>query len=167
MSPTGTRILGSLRRLDETRGAVRVEDVFDTDLADLWSAVSTSERLIGWLGEVEGDLEVGGAFRAAFRSTWSGSGRVEVCEAPHHLLVSLEPGTEEETQVEAWLTAEGGRTRLVVEERGLPVGVLAAHGAGWQAHVEDLGHHLTGCGDGDWRSRWSALIPAYREIAPA
>jgi hypothetical protein len=34
------QILGSMRRLDERRGAVRVEDVYDTEIADLWSAVT-------------------------------------------------------------------------------------------------------------------------------
>ncbi|MFL6059955.1 MAG: SRPBCC family protein [Marmoricola sp.] len=167
MTETSTRILGILRRLDERVGAVRVEDVYETGIEDLWDAVSTSARLVGWLGEVTGDLRLGGTFQATFRSSWTGTGRVEACEAPHHLRVTLEPGTQDETEIEAWLSAEGDRTRLVVEERGLPVEVLPAHGAGWQAHVEDLAHHLDGCGDGDWRTRWSALIPAYREIAPA
>ena len=35
-----TQILGSMRRIDEKRGKVRVEDVYDTDVADLWSAVT-------------------------------------------------------------------------------------------------------------------------------
>ena len=40
--------------------------------------------------------------------------------------------------IEAVLTAEGERTRLVVEERGLPLDVLYKYGAGWHAHIEDL-----------------------------
>lgn len=43
--------------------------------------------------------------------------------------------------VEAHLTADGERTRLVVEERGLPLDVLPFHGAGWQTHPEDLGRY--------------------------
>ena len=50
----------------------------------------------------------------------------------------MEPGTDVETELEAWLTAEGDRTRLVVEERGLPAAALHFHGAGWQVHLEDL-----------------------------
>ncbi len=34
------QILGSMRRIDERRGAVRVEDVYDTNIADLWSAIT-------------------------------------------------------------------------------------------------------------------------------
>jgi hypothetical protein len=38
---------------------------------------------------------------------------------------------------------------------------LAAHGAGWQAHVEDLGTYLAGRGPDAWRPRWAVLAPAY------
>ena len=135
-------IIGTMRALDETSGAVRVEDVYDTDIDDLWEACTTPERLARWIAEVSGDLRVGGTIHAVFTSTWTGPGRVEVCEAPHHLLLTMEPGTDDESQMEAWLTEEGSRTRLVVEERGLPVDTMYLHGAGWQAHLEDLGRSL-------------------------
>ena len=74
----GQRILGSLRSA-EGKGAVRMEDRFDTDLDDLWSALTDPPRLAAWLGEVEGDLRPGGEFRAHFfASGWEGTGRVEV-----------------------------------------------------------------------------------------
>jgi uncharacterized protein YndB with AHSA1/START domain len=168
------RLIGSMRALDDSRGAVRVEDLYDTDLEDLWAACTTPERLQRWIAEVSGDLRVGGTVHAVFTSTWSGPMRIEVCDAPHHLLLTGEPGTEDETQLEAWLTAEGARTRLVVEERGLPVGQLAAHGAGWQVHLEDLVRSLATGGSAHsggwsaqepaaaWRDRWAELTPAYR-----
>ena len=78
-----------------------------------------------------------------------------------------------ETEIEAWLTAEGSRTRLAIEERGLPVASLHFHGAGWQTHLEDLGRSLASDGPAhaegwsaeapaaEWKSRWTDLIPAY------
>src|SRR5204862_8166246 len=115
------RITGTMRALDETRGAVRVEDVYDTDIDDLWEACTTPERLARWIAKVSGDLRVGGSIHAVFTSTWTGPGRIDACEKPHHLLLTTEPGTSDEAQIEAWLTEEGSRTRLVVEERGLPL----------------------------------------------
>jgi hypothetical protein len=70
-------------------------------------------------------------FRATFTSGWEGHGRVDECEPLRHLLVTMSPGREDETVIEAVIVADGDQTRLVVEERGLPLEELAAHGAGW------------------------------------
>ena len=139
-------VMGSMRALDDTTGAVRVEGVYDTDVHDLWAACTDPERLARWIATVSGDLRMGGTVQLVFTSTWTGPARVEVCDAPHHLRLTTQPGTDEEGQIEAWLTAEGSRTRLVVEERGLPTGELHFHGAGWQVHLEDLGRSLAVAG---------------------
>lgn len=84
----GRRILGSLGSAGG-RGVVRMEDRFETDVDDLWSAITDPDRLARWLGEIEGDLRLGGEFRAHYyASGWQGTGRIEVCEPPHRLLVT-------------------------------------------------------------------------------
>lgn len=167
MSPIGTTW-----RLDDSLGAIRVEQWYDTDIDDLWEACTSPERLARWLAEVSGDLREGGTVHAVFTSTWSGPLIVEVCDPPHRLLLREGPGTEE-AQIEAWLTADGPRTRLVVEQRGLPLDGLRAHGAGWHAHLDDLGRSLTIDGPVHvhgwsaeapapaWRARWNELAPSY------
>jgi uncharacterized protein YndB with AHSA1/START domain len=162
---TNPRILGTLRRLEGGKGVVRMEDVYAAELGELWSAVTDPERLARWLVQVTGDLRVGGAIETRFTSSWSGPGRIEVCEPPSHLLVTLSPDSPDETVIEAWLSTEGDKTRLIVEERGIPVPELAGHGAGWQAHVEDLAAHLSGERAHDWRDRWIELTPAYDPLA--
>jgi uncharacterized protein YndB with AHSA1/START domain len=151
---------GTMRALDEKHGAVRVEDVYDTDIDDLWNACTTPARLARWIAEVAGDLRVGGTIQASFTSSWTGPGRIEICDAPRHLLLTMEPTTDDEAEIEAWLTEEGDRTRLVVEERGLPLDGLHFYGAGWQAHLEDLGRSLAG-EPSAWKARWTELTPAY------
>lgn len=153
-------LTGSVRAVDG-KAAVRMEDSFDTDIEDLWSAITDPERLARWIGKVEGDLRLGGEFRASFTSSWEGPARVEVCDPPHHLRVTMDPGTDDETVVEAELSPDGDWTRIAVEERGLPVGAIAAFGAGWQAHIEDLAAHLAGRPQGQWRERWAELKPTY------
>jgi uncharacterized protein YndB with AHSA1/START domain len=162
---TDQRILGALRPVDADKGAVRVHDLYATDIDDLWSALTEPERLARWIAEVKGDLSPGGEFTARFTSSWEGPGRVDVCEPPHRLLLTMNPGQDDETVIEALLNAEDGGTRLVVEERGLPIAALASHGAGWQAHLEDLGALVSGHEPTDWRSRWTELTPSYRELA--
>jgi uncharacterized protein YndB with AHSA1/START domain len=170
------KTIGTMRSLDDTRGVVRVEDVYDTDIDDLWEACTNPERLARWIAKVSGDLRVGGSIHAVFTSTWTGPGRIDACDRPHHLLLTTEPGTSDEAQIEAWLTAEGPRTRLVVEQRGLPQERLYLHGAGWQAHLEDLGRSLrdeaAAClepwteqaPEPSWRARWAELTPAYEQM---
>jgi uncharacterized protein YndB with AHSA1/START domain len=161
-----TRILGSLRSADG-KGIVRVEDRFDTDIDDLWSALTDPHRLARWMGEVEGDLRLGGEFRARFfASGWEGTGRVEACEPPRRLLLlTRQPGQPDDHVIEATLTADGGQTILVWEERGMPLDLLAAYGAGIQVHVEDLAAYLAGRERCDAEARWSELIPAYQNLA--
>src|SRR5262245_19518433 len=54
--------LGTLRSIDG-KGVVRIEDRYDTDIDDLWEAVTDPARLRRWYGVVEGDLRLGGEFR--------------------------------------------------------------------------------------------------------
>jgi uncharacterized protein YndB with AHSA1/START domain len=160
---SGSGVVGTLLVV-EGKGVVRMEDRFDTDIEDLWTALTDPQRLSRWIADVEGDLRLGGVFRARFTSDWEGSGRVDVCERPTKLVVTMWD-EERETTIEARLTAEADQTRLVIEDRGLPLGELAAHGAGWQAHVEDLATHLAGQARSDWSTRWLELTPSYREQA--
>ena len=168
-------VTGTMRAIDETRGAVRVERVFDTDIEDLWEACTSPERVARWIAEVSGDLHEGGRVNVMFTSSWTGTATIEVCESPSHLLLTTSDA-DDESQVEAWLTAEGSQTRLVVEERGLPVGALHFYGAGWQAHLEDLGTSLASDGPvhpggwssaepaAAWKARWDELTPAYEAV---
>ncbi len=160
------RILGSLRSADG-KGIVRMEDRFDTDIDDLWSALTDPSRLARWLGEVAGDLRLDGQFRARFfASGWEGTGRVEACEPPQRLLVlTTEVGEADEHAIEATLTADDDQTILVIEERGMPLDQLAAYGAGVQVHVEDLAAHLVDHDRCDARARWAELLPAYQDLA--
>ena len=162
----GNRIVGSLRTGDG-KGVVRMEDRFDTDIGDLWSALTDAGRLARWLGEFEGDLRLGGEFRARFfASGWEGTGRVEVCEAPRHLLVmTKDDGQADEHAIEATLTADGDQTILVIEVRGMPLDKIAFYGAGWQLHAESLAAYLAGRERGDTEARWGELVPPYQDLA--
>jgi uncharacterized protein YndB with AHSA1/START domain len=164
-TPPGTRILGRLRTADG-KGVVRMQDRYDTDIDDLWSAITDPRRVARWLGEVEGDLRLGGEFRARFFDGWAGTGRVEACEPPRRLLlVTAQPGQPGDHFMEATLTADGDQTVLVWEERGMLVDLLAAYGAGIQVHVENLAAHVAGRERCDGEARWGELIPAYQDLA--
>ena len=165
----GNRLLGSLLSADGT-GVVRMQDRFDTDIDDLWLALTDPRRLARWYGEVDGDLRPGGEFHAHVTDAGERTGRVDLCEPPRRLLVTMrdpdpQPGQPKETVIEAQLTADGGQTLLVVEDRGIPMDLLAAYGAGVQIHVENLATHIAGHEPGDTEARWAELLPAYQDLA--
>jgi len=162
----GGRIVGSLGST-EGKGIVRMEDRFDTHIDDVWSALTDPGRLARWLGEVEGDLHLGGEFRAHFfASGWEGTGRVEACEPPQRLLVlTKQPDKPDEQVIEVTLTADNEETILVWEERDMPLDLRAAYGAGVQVHVEDLAAYLAGRERCDADARFDELFPAYQELA--
>jgi uncharacterized protein YndB with AHSA1/START domain len=158
-------------RLAEGKGVVQINDCLDASIRTVWSALVAPERLACWLGRFEGQLQVGGDFRARFfASEWEGMGRIEVCEPHRHLMVSLiQTDSTESHAMEVKLEARGEQTLFVVEERGIPPQQLAAYGAGVQVHVEDLVTYLVGGDRCDAQARWKELFSSYqsKSIDPA
>ena len=162
-------ILGTLRAVG-SEGVVRMEDRFEVGVEELWSAVTDPRRLAAWWGRLDGDLRVGGEFRAHIADAGDFTGRVDVCEPPHRVRVTMrdadpKPGQPEQMVTELQLTADGRQTVLVVEERGMPVNLLAAYGAGIQIHVEHLADHVARSDLRDAEARWGRLLPAYEALA--
>lgn len=153
-------IVGTVRE-HEGAAVVHMEGRYPTGIDDLWSAITEPERLARWVADVSGDLREGGTFSATFTSSWTGTGRVVVCRPPHRLLVAMDGGDGDISEIEATLTEDGDHTLLVVEDRGIGLPEAPLHGAGWQVHLEDLGQHVAGEPAGDWRARWVELTPAY------
>lgn len=94
----GGRVLGSLGS-GEGKGIVRMEDRFETEIDEVWSAITDPSRLGHWYGEVEGDLRLRGEYRARlFASGWEGTGRVEACEPARRLLIATKHANASEEQ---------------------------------------------------------------------
>ncbi|MFD2077743.1 Uncharacterized conserved protein YndB, AHSA1/START domain [Actinopolymorpha cephalotaxi] len=175
----GTRILGSLGTADGL-GLVRIEDRYDTDIDDLWSALTDPDRLARWYGKVDGDLRAGGEFQSYLEGAdLRAAGRVKVCEPPRRLQVTTRETDESwrkgdggvppfDQTLEATLTADGNQTILVIETYGMPLDKVAFYGAGWQIHAEHLAGYLAGReAAADDGSRWGELVPAYQDLAAA
>jgi uncharacterized protein YndB with AHSA1/START domain len=171
------RVLGRLRSADGA-GVVRIEDRYDTDIDDLWSAVTEPGRLARWWGRVEGDLRPGGEIRLFVESAGlESAGRVETCEPPRRLKVTSRETDESwagsspdapppfDSVIEVTLTPAGDQTVLIIEVSGLPLDKIAFYGAGWQIHAENLAAYLGGHERGAEEARWAALVPPYQELA--
>jgi uncharacterized protein YndB with AHSA1/START domain len=101
-----------IRRQYQGQPAVSVilQRTFDTSVDDLWTAVTTQDRLAKWLGPIEGELRLGGRFHLKGNA----SGDITACEPPRHLAVTWEL-MGNLSWVEVTLAREGERARLVLE----------------------------------------------------
>jgi uncharacterized protein YndB with AHSA1/START domain len=162
----GTHTLGSLGSADG-KGVVRIEHRVDSGIDDAWSALTDPARLARWYGEIEGDLRLGGEYRAHLHASgWKGSGRIDACEPPRRLMVTTKQADHaDEGSGEVTLAADGDQTTVTWEERGMPLEYLAGYGAGIQVHVEDFAAHLAGKERCDAQVRFAELFPAYQDIA--
>lgn len=169
------RLLGTVREGDG-RGVVRIEDRYDTDIDDLWTALTDPDRLARWYGRIQGDLRPGGRFTTRIEPVdIDATGQIEVCEPPQRLLISTRetddsaargqgPAPFDQT-IEATLRADGNRTDLVLEIRGVPLDKIAAYGTGWQIHAENLAAYVAGEELGDVPARWVTIMPSYEKLA--
>ncbi|MCA0292975.1 MAG: SRPBCC domain-containing protein [Actinobacteria bacterium] len=160
------RVLGTLHP-DGDSGSVRVQDTYDTGMDDLWSALTEPDWLARWISTVDGELRLGGEFRAAFfTSGWEGVGRVRECDPPHHFRIeTTDADGSGAGAIDVSLTPDGDRTILVIVESGIPVAQLAAYGAGAQMHAEDLAAHVAGREPVPAQQRWRELIPHYEALS--
>jgi uncharacterized protein YndB with AHSA1/START domain len=170
----GTRILGSLRSAAGV-GVVRIEDRYESDINDLWSAITDPDRLARWFGEVDGELSQGGEFRVRIADAGDRIGQVEACEPPQRVVVRTRETDESyrrgqgvppfDAVWEITLTADGDQTILVIEVKGMPLDKIAFYGAGWQIHAENLATYIAGREPSDVEARWEELVPPYQELA--
>jgi uncharacterized protein YndB with AHSA1/START domain len=58
---------------------VTLAQTYDTDIDDLWDAVTNAERIARWLTPVRGDLRLGGRYQLEGNA----GGTITACEPPH------------------------------------------------------------------------------------
>ncbi len=151
-------------RVEDGVGIVTVSSVYATSSQDLWEAITAPDRLRRWFGEVHPRGEGTASYDAALTTGWSGTVVVDECDPPRRIRATLRNDTPDVTIVFAVLQPTTDGTRLIIEERGLPVDDLPSYAAGWHAQLDQLDATLTGGPTVDWRSRWEQLRTTYRSI---
>ncbi len=124
---------------------VTVSQTYDTDVADLWDAVTNVERIPRWLMPISGDLKVGGSYQLEGQA----GGTVQTCDPPKNFTATWEYGGNV-SWIEVGISNEGpDRARLTIEhiahvddEMSLQFGPGAV-GIGWDSMVLGLSIHLS------------------------
>ncbi|MER6282636.1 SRPBCC family protein [Streptomyces sviceus] len=129
---------------------VLLRRTYDAEIADVWDAVTSPERIARWFMPVSGELKVGGRYQLEGNA----GGEILECVEPERLRVSWlygpDPGFSE---VEVRLTAEDGeRTALELEHVAVVPDDFwdqfgpGAVGVGWDLGLYGLALHLAGGG---------------------
>ncbi|MEU4424011.1 SRPBCC domain-containing protein [Actinoplanes sp. NPDC024001] len=158
------RELGSLPVSSGEGRSLLLRREYDAEVEDVWDACTDPGRLHRWLGPVEGDFRLGGAFQLKDNA----GGEVLRCERPRLLKVTWVLGEGMSTEVEVRLTPGApGRTVFELEHsspaeivdemvRTYGPGGTIGIGGGWDLTVLALDMHLRG----------ATMDPATWEDAP-
>lgn len=138
------RTLGS-RHLEAGEARVStISQVYDTDLDDLWDAVTSAERIPRWFLPISGDLREGGHYQIEGHA----GGTVSRCDKPHGYAATWEFNGDV-SWIEVRLTAEDdGRTRFELEHVAHVADEFwdqygpGATGIGWDSCLLGLAGHL-------------------------
>ena len=121
-----------------------ISQVYDTDIDDLWDAVSNAERIPRWFLPISGELKEGGHYQFEGNA----GGTVTRCDKPNGYAATWEYNGEV-SWIEVRLTAEGdGRTRFELEHVAHPADEFwdqfgpGATGLGWDSGLLGLASHL-------------------------
>jgi len=139
-----TREVKTVDRDGKPATAVIAIRSYDTDIDDLWNAVTTADRIQRWFMPVEGDLQLGGRFQLIGNA----AGSIIGCEPPKRLSVTWEYAGEV-SWVDVTLQPETGeRTRLILEHTAhVPKEFWeqfgpGAVGVGWDLGLLGLALHI-------------------------
>jgi uncharacterized protein YndB with AHSA1/START domain len=157
-----SEIADAINRMHRRVGTQQVESgeartillrrTYDAEIADVWDAVTSAERIARWFMPVSGELKVGGRYQLEGNA----GGEILECVEPERLRVSWlygpDPGFSE---VEVRLTPEQGeRTVLELEHVAVVPDDFwdqfgpGAVGVGWDLGLYGLALHLAGGGLG-------------------
>lgn len=178
---TVTRAVRDLEHQGRPAKAVLASRVYDTDIHDLWDALTNPERIPRWFMPVSGTLELGGHYQLEGNA----SGTITGCEPPAHLALTWENrGDVSWVTVRLSATEHGTRLDLehlahVPEEFWSQFGPGAV-GVGWDLGLLGLARHVldptadvAAEGAGEWATSpealafYAALAEAWGEAAIA
>ena len=146
-----TRHLGAVSRVLENRmhdgrpaRVVVAARTYDTDVDDLWDALTTKERIPRWFLPVEGDLRLGGRYQLQGNA----GGTITRCEPPRAVGVTWEFGGQVSWVEVRLQPTPDGRAHLELEHIAHVPDELwdqygpGAVGVGWDMALAALATHI-------------------------
>ena len=123
--------------------ATIMESVYDTDVADVWGALTNKRRLPKWFAPVDGDFKLGGRFQIKGNA----GGEISKCENEKGFDLTWEFGGNI-SWVKVGIKSENDKTHLYVEHLAHTEGKHfetygpGATGVGWDLSLVGLGYYV-------------------------
>jgi uncharacterized protein YndB with AHSA1/START domain len=137
-----TRSVRNFEKDGKAASAVTLTRLYDTDVDDLWDALTSKERVPRWFLPVEGDLQLGGRYQLKGNA----GGTITACTPPRHFAATWEFGAAT-SWIDVRLAAERDKARLTLEHTA----ILEDHwnqfgpgavGIGWDLALAGLERYL-------------------------
>lgn len=141
-----TRELTEIEKDGATAKSVVATRTYDTEIEDLWDAITNAERLPRWFLPVTGDLRLGG--RYALKG--NAEGTILECVPPEHFAITWEFAGQTSWVNVTLSIVDAGRTALRLEHLAhVPpefwdIYGPGATGVGWDGGLLGLELHLAG-----------------------
>lgn len=137
-----TRSVRNFEKDGKAASAVILTRLYDTDIEDLWDAVTSKQRIARWFLPIEGELQLGGRYQLKGNA----GGTVTACTPPTHFAATWEFGAAV-SWIDVTLAAERNHARLTLEHTA----VIENHwnqfgpgavGIGWDLAIAGLERYL-------------------------
>ncbi|TPQ40276.1 polyketide cyclase [Bradyrhizobium guangdongense] len=137
-----TRAVKNFEKDGKPASTVTLSRLYDTDVDDLWDAVTSAERIPRWFLPVEGELKLGGRYQLKGNA----GGTITACTPPKHFAATWEFGGGV-SWIDVSVAAVGAQARLtlehtaIIEDHWKQFGPGAV-GIGWDLALAGLELHL-------------------------
>jgi uncharacterized protein YndB with AHSA1/START domain len=137
-----TRTVQNFEKDGRPASTVTLTRLYDTNVDDLWDALTNAQRIRRWFLPIEGDLKLGGRYQLEGNA----GGTITACKPPRQLAATWEFGGKV-SWIEVKVAADRGKVRLTLEHSA----ILEDHwnqfgpgavGIGWDLAVMGLGRHI-------------------------
>jgi uncharacterized protein YndB with AHSA1/START domain len=137
-----TRTVRNFEKDGKPASTVTLTRLYDTDVEDLWDALTNAQRIPRWFLPVEGDLRLGGKYQLKGNA----GGTITACRPPNQFAATWEFGGAV-TWMEVKVAADRGKARVVLEHTAIVEDHWnqfgpGAVGIGWDLAFMGLGRHL-------------------------
>ena len=109
-----TRSVRNFEKDGKAASAVTLTRLYDTDVDDLWDALTSKERIPRWFLPIEGDLQLGGKYQLKGNA----GGTITACTPPSHFAATWEFG-DATSWIDVKLAAERSQARLTLEHTAI------------------------------------------------